>query len=456
MVGLFVAGLDGSVVNIMLPRLQSVFHTTAFQVTLVATTYLTVLAAFQLFFGRCADVFDSVTVFFFGQVFFFVGSAFCAASSHLGLLIAGRAVQGLGGAMLAASFGAAILQHFPRDRTGQIVGWTISVMGVGTIVGPPLGGFLAEYISWHWAFLLNLPLCAVAAGLLVPRLIDTARRNEVWRCRLGELDPGGSALSVVMVAAVPTTFEVAAKQGWNSLGAAAMLLVLVAALALFLRVEQGVPHPILAPDVLADSGLKGVVGIKLLVFIVLNGLLLVFPFYLTRSVGMGVGRAGWIMLALAATMALATPVVGGLADRIGSGTVITWGSVGIGALLAAALLLGPSSSTLAVVALLIGLGATLPCVMIGTTVQILHVAPEGLAGVYSAVNSVLIGLGGAMGLSLFSCLYALGKGSNPAFAGFRLALIGGLASAAAMVVLQVFRVRVAKVQPACPRPAANP
>ncbi|NCC25654.1 MAG: MFS transporter [Deltaproteobacteria bacterium] len=194
---LFVMGLDAGVVNVILPELQSVFETTVSRAMMLATVYMTVMAAFQLTFGRLADLIDPVAVFLGGVACFFLGSLGCVVSESITHLLIGRGIQGLGGAMLGASFGAIVLRMMPREKTGGIIGLMTMVMSLGSIVGPPLGGFLAQHLSWHWVFAINLPICLLAALPLVLILRTKGGKGDRPAVSFRSLNPIGAVLSMV-------------------------------------------------------------------------------------------------------------------------------------------------------------------------------------------------------------------------------------------------------------------
>jgi len=201
----------------MLPTLQTSFEVTASQSMMLATIYLTMIASLQLLFGRSADIFDASKVFLSGIVLFLAGSVGCALSHAFAHILLGRFVQGIGGAMLAASFGAMILTSVPREKIGSTIGLIFMVGSCGTIIGPPLGGYLAEAWSWHWAFIVNVPLCLIVIAVLsihIKRI--PAKTQENFREKLRQLDLKGGCLSILMFSSLPLALSAIADAGWRS------------------------------------------------------------------------------------------------------------------------------------------------------------------------------------------------------------------------------------------------
>jgi EmrB/QacA subfamily drug resistance transporter len=428
MLGLFVAGLDSSVVNIMLPKLQDVFSTTASRTMLLVTVYLTAMGAFQLFFGRCADLIEPVRVFFLGVVLFFFGSLGCALSPTIHIMLLGRFVQGLGGAMLSASIGGVILTNFPREKTGSVLGSVFMVMGVGTILGPPLGGYLAQDLSWHWAFAINLPLCLVSGILLVPKL----RPVTDYRAKLARLDMTGGLLSVVVLSTLPAIFSLAADYDWKDARVWGTVLAFFVSLVLFIKVERQSKEPLLDLSVFKDRRLNLTGGIRILLYMAFNGVLLVFPFFLTGKVGLNVSQAGWLMLACAGTMAFTTRVFGTWTDRKGSESIMLGGALGLTVVTAATLFLNGDSVPLLGLALM-GFGVTISAVMVASSVKVLKLSPKGQEGVFSALNFLMVPVGGSVGVAIFSYAYATGGGDS--LLGFQHSMGGVLVCAVLLVLL---------------------
>lgn len=402
MLTLLVVGIDTSLINIILPKLREIFATSMSEVTLLATVYVAILAALQLPFGRLADLFGSVRVFFTGNIFFFLGSLLCALSPSFLHLLLGRAIQGFGGAMLSASFGAVILQRFPKEKTGMVVGAAMTTMSVGSLIGPPLGGFLAQHASWHWAFAVNLPLCAVAAFLLAPSLAES--KTLAWR---GRLDLPGAFLSILLFITLPAGLHLLSDPATNRNQAYALLGAALLCLLLFLKRESLARYPLLDVAIFHQPSLRQLCLIKILLFIILNGVMLVFPFFLTSQPGVPLGKVGLMMLAAAVAMGVVTPLAGKLVDLRGSRLVMVLGSVGIAGSAALTLTLDAHPPLWLLAASLVGLGSSVALVLVGSSVAILRLAPAGQEGVFSALNSLTAPVGGAIGLSLFSLLYTV-------------------------------------------------
>jgi EmrB/QacA subfamily drug resistance transporter len=442
MIGLLICGLDMSVVNIMLPKLQTVFDTSVSQIMMLATVYLTTMAALQLIFGRCSDVFDSALVFLVGTVVFLSGSIGCALSGSFHQMLLGRIVQGFGGAMLAASFGAIILRNFPREKIGSTMGVLLMVTSVGTIIGPPLGGFFAENLSWHWAFVINIPLCLmVIAGIMIYLRSNPRETTDGIASRLRLLDARGAVFSILMFGSLPTALGMAARKGWDSTMVWVLLGLFALSLCMFIIFESRAEIPLMQLEAFRNPGLITLVILKLLLFMVISGILLVFPFFLTRCAGLSSAEAGLALLSNAIAMAVATPFAGRLSDRFGEDLVMMLSVLGLLAVSVSSLSVPHISSPAGLAGLLVLFGIAGSGGLIPSTALILKQAPKGQEGVFSSINSLTMPVGGAIGLSFFSLVYTKGAAGQTGVAaareGFIFAVAGLIACACLLVICAV-------------------
>jgi len=169
--------IDGTVVNVALPALQANLNATSVDVQWVVESYALFLAALLLLGGSLGDHFGRRRIYAIGVVLFALASIWCGLAPSIGQLIAARAVQGIGGAMLVPGSLAIISASFPEDERGQAIGTWSGSTAITTAMGPVIGGWLIEHVSWRAVFFLNLPL-AVAVLLLVVRYVPESRNEE--------------------------------------------------------------------------------------------------------------------------------------------------------------------------------------------------------------------------------------------------------------------------------------
>lgn len=232
-VGAFMGPLDGSIVSVALPQMGRSLHLSFTGSIWVQAVYLLVMAVLLIPLGRLADQRGRVRYYLAGIAIFTVGSLCSALSMNAAWLIASRALQGTGAALLVATSAAIVTAVFPPQERGRALGINVMAVYLGLSVGPPLGGFLTDHFGWRSIFLVNLPIgIAVAACgyLLLPR-------HERGDERAMRPDPLGTGLWGLTLACllVPLTF--AAQWGWTSPRTLGLLAIAAASLAVFVSVE---------------------------------------------------------------------------------------------------------------------------------------------------------------------------------------------------------------------------
>src|SRR4030065_108437 len=192
--GIFLATLDGSTVNVALPTLTEEFGTAFAVVGWVVLAYLLTVATLLLSVGRIGDMLGKKPVYQTGFVVFTVGSALCSLSPTVGVLITFRVLQAVGASMVLALGTAILTEAFPASERGKALGISGTVVSIGIVVGPALGGWILDSLSWHWIFLVNLPV-GIVGLILVGRFVPSAPPARAGRFAL----PGALAIFIGMV-----------------------------------------------------------------------------------------------------------------------------------------------------------------------------------------------------------------------------------------------------------------
>ncbi|MCL2343989.1 MAG: MFS transporter, partial [Firmicutes bacterium] len=158
----FMSSLDGSIVNIALPTLSAKLSEPVSVITWVVTSYLIVICALMLFFGRLGDIKGNTLIFKFGIAVFTGGSLLCGVSINLTMLVIARVLQAVGAAASMATSQGIITQTFPKSERGRALGFNGTSVALGALIGPPLGGLIVSVLSWHFIFLINVPIGILA------------------------------------------------------------------------------------------------------------------------------------------------------------------------------------------------------------------------------------------------------------------------------------------------------
>jgi len=351
-VGVLMATIDASIVNVSLPVLARHFGLPlGGAVEWVVIGYLVVVAALLLTAGRLSDVFGKGSTWGAGLALFTVGSALCGAAPSFGSLVAFRCLQGLGAAFVMAVSPAMLVGAFPAEQRGRALGLNALVVGVGISIGPTLGGIITQHFGWRWIFYVNVPLGAAgvaASTMLLPRDAKRAKGRVDWR---------GAALLAIGLGGLTGTLSFGAEVGWTSapvlFGAAAATL----ALAALSRHIVSKPEPIVDPGLFRNRTFALASVSLLFSFIATAAVPVLMPFYFQHLRGWPVGRSGLLLTPLPVTVALLSPLSGALADRVGTKRLAAAGMLVAGAGLALLARIDETASVLRLEVLLSVIGA---------------------------------------------------------------------------------------------------
>jgi EmrB/QacA subfamily drug resistance transporter len=306
----------------------------------VVIAYLLVIVALLLTGGRLGDMFGRKRVWQAGLALFTLGSGLCGLAPSIALLIAARALQGVGAALLMSLSPALLTSAFPRGERGRALGMNALTVAVGISSGPPLGGIITERLSWRWIFFINLPLGLL--GILLAQLIlaPPAARGSA------RFDLGGAALIAIALASFTGALSFAHDLGYGSPFIIGALLVSVAALRWLVVHEAKNAAPIIQLGLFRSAVFRSALASLVLSFLALFAVAFLTPFYLEQLRRLSTEQSGLLMIAYPLMIALLAPFTGALSDRIGSRTLAP---VGLGVAALALVLLGNVGSTTSLV-----------------------------------------------------------------------------------------------------------
>lgn len=429
-----VAFLDSTVVNVALPSISSDLHTSISGLQWTVDAYLVTLSALLLLGGSLGDRYGRRLVFVAGLAAFSGASIACAVAPSAGALIAARGLQGVGAALLVPGSLALIAATFHRDDRPRAIGAWSGLSGITSAVGPFLGGWLVDSVSWRLIFLINLPIAAVAAFIALRHVPET--RAPV-RARLDL--PGAGAATVALAALSYAAIE--------HRGSGAVLGLVVAALtgALFFAIERASSHPMLPLAIFRSWQFSGANLTTFAVYGALGAALFLVVIRLEVSLGYSALEAGAALVPFTLLMVTLSPAAGQLGQRIGARVPMTVGPLVIAAGMVLFGELGPGSTYLgAVLPAVLVFGAGMTVTVAPLTAAVLGGVTDAFVGVASGINNAVARFAGLMAVALLPALAGIDSGGSIGAtidAGYATALRASAALCAAGGVVALVSIR---------------
>jgi len=424
--GTFLTVLDSSIVNISLPTITRELHTDVTTIQWVVMGYLLTITGLLLTCGRVADLVGRKLVYMAGMAIFTLATALCGTAQAVEQLVAWRVLQGIGAAGVMALSGALTASAFPQDERGKALGINATLVAVGAISGPVLGGFLNDYLDWRWVFFARVPF-GLLATLLAARTLAGAVRPGRRR-----FDLLGGALLFLWLAALIVAVNQGSNLGWSSPATLTLFAAAGAGLAAFVAVERREREPMLALGLFRNRLFTAASASALLSFLANSASALLMPFYFVQGLGFPPSTAGVMLLPQPLVMSVVAPFSGWLSDRMGSRLLSTAG-LGIACLGLLSLSTLHASSTYPEVAVrLAAMGLGIGLFGSPNTNALLSSVPRAQMGVASGMQATVRNLGMVVGTAIAGAAWT----GRMAFHADRLAQLGELGEAE--IALQSF------------------
>ncbi|MFE3863586.1 MFS transporter [Streptomyces goshikiensis] len=402
--GSSMALLDSTVVNVALPRIGEDLGADLAVLQWTVNAYLLTLAGLILVGGALSDRFGRRRIFVLGVVWFAVGSLLCGIAPNAGVLVASRALQGVGGALLTPGSLALIQGSIHPDDRGRAIGLWSGLGGVGAAVGPFLGGWLVDGPGWRWVFLLNVPLAAVCVPVAL-RHVPESRDPQAH----GSFDVAGALLAASSLSLV-TYALIEARSGSPLIIAAAVLGVVLG--AVFVRVERRRADPMVPPDIFASRQFTAVNLVTLCVYAAFSGFFFLVVLQLQVVAGYSALAAGAALLPTTGLMLLLSARSGELAERIGPRIPLTVGPLLCAAGMLLMLRVGPQASYVQdVLPALLVMGMGMVALVAPLTAAVLASVDPGRAGLASGVNNAAARAAGLLAVAALPLLAGMGPES---------------------------------------------
>lgn len=450
--GVIMDGLDGSIVNVALPTMAAFFDTDTGTIAWVIITYLLMMAGFLIVFGKLADRGLSKKIFIGGFIIFTLGSAACGVAPDLTILLAARIVQGLGAAMIAAVAPLLCVRSLPPQMLGLALGVIAASSSIGFAAGPAIGGILTHYLSWHWIFLVNIPI-GIIGTIFAYRVIpcDTPAGDKK------PFDyPGAALLFAAMVFGIFVLEEVASAGLTDPVMLACTAICLLCSVLFVIR-ESRTPAPFINIGIFKKWQFTAILTAFLLINVIFMGVIYLLPFYLTAGMQFDLATSGLYLIIPPAVVGLLSIPFGRLSDMYGRRIFVVAACLFVILYNAIFAILVPETGIVPLIVALVFMGITFGIAGGAASGWIIDAAPKGEEGTGSSLMITAIYFGGVLGTAIYAMIFtfATSAGGLCAFtdldfqtflSGFHVTMAVGLVLSLIALVLSVI-VREEKKNP---------
>jgi EmrB/QacA subfamily drug resistance transporter len=398
--GVFLATIDGSIVNVALPTLVHAFDTEFAVVQWVVLAYLLVVTTLMLSIGRLGDMIGKKPLYTAGFVVFTVGSVLCGLSPGIIWLVGFRVFQAIGAAMMMALGMAIVTEAFPPSERGKALGISGSMVSIGIVVGPVLGGVLIGAFSWHWIFFVNLPIGIVGTWMVIHFVPDLrpagGQRFDLW----------GAATLFASLTALLIALTLGQDGGFAQPVVLAFLVVWLVFLAIFVVVEWKSHQPMIDLSLFRNSlfDINLITGFAL--FVSMAGTIILMPFYLEDVLGYGPSSVGFLLAIVPIAVGITAPLSGALSDRVGTRPITAIGLLVLLAGFFAVSTLSLETTALGYILRFLPVGIGLGIFQSPNNSAVMGAVPRTRLGVASGLLSITRTLGQTTGIAALGALWA--------------------------------------------------
>lgn len=400
--GSFAGTLNSSVMNMILPLMRDSFGADLSSIEWVLMAYLLTVSILLLTCGRLGDIWGHKRVYITGLVIFAAASALCSLAPTEGFLIGARTLQAVGGAMIISNSQAILTRSFPPEKRGQLLGMLYTIAYLGILIGPSLGGYLADAFGWRSVFLVNVVIGVVTVALawvVLPASKAAGARES--------FDLVGAAALTIGLGALLLGISKGQDLGWSSVFMGGSMITFAAFAGVFVAVERSKSHPMLDVGLFRNPTFSFATAAAFLTYMCMFAAMFLVPFYLIQGRGLSPGLAGLLFSANPLGMVVTALIAGYLSDRIGSRFLSTLGTGVMAAGLFALHGLGPSSGEAEIVLFLALTGVGNGLFVAPNASTIMGSSPAERQGVAAGIVSTARNLGMVFGVALGGAIFSV-------------------------------------------------
>lgn len=395
--------LDNYIVNISLPSISQYFNVNTSQVSLVTMVYLLLVTSCLITCGKLGDKYGFKNIFILGYAIFTTGSLLCGLAPNITILILARCIQAIGGSMLYALSFAIIPKFLPQNINGKAFGMVSAFAGLGMTLGAPLGGIITQYLSWHWVFLINVPIGIIAiiiTWFVIPKeSVDLHLKNV-------RFDIPGAIILFICLTMLFFALNMGQEIGWNSSIIISSFILFFITLIIFIIREYKFKYPLIDFELFKDNNFTLASLSNILAFMLLAGNNFLMPFYLVMVKGLKVDQAGFVILVFSIVYLVACPFMGRFSDKISPTKLAAAGM--IGCMLSSGFLVVTLnySGLHFVIIYFVLLGLSYGCFMSPNNKYVTNIAPEEKRATGSAYFKTISNLSQVLGVCIFETIFS--------------------------------------------------
>lgn len=389
----FMACVDSSIVNVALPTMAKKLSVSMAEIEWVVASYVMVICASLLIFGRLGDTKGKSKIFKIGTIIFTFASLMCGLSTSLTMLVIFRIIQGVGAGAYMANNQGIITQIFPKQERGKALGILVSGVALGNMIGAPVGGLIIGFLSWNYIFLVNVPIGIIAFAAGLKMLPKGKNINE-------KFDVKGAILYSIAIMLLFGSLIGEQQFGYKNPVIIISFILSIFCLVIFIVLQRNMKIPLLQLEIFKNSLFSLSLFCAFISFVCLSASIIIIPFYLQDTLKMSSSAAGLFMIVQPLILAVISPASGSLADKMGAefqtfiGLIFMAGGFFLMAFLNEHSFL--INVALCIVLIALGQGIFQPA----NNSLIMSTVPKDKLGIAGSVNSLVRNLGQMVGITL--------------------------------------------------------
>ena len=397
--GIFLATIDSSIVNVALPTLVRHYNTDFATVQWVVLAYLLTLATLLLGVGRLADMRGKKPIYSTGFIIFTAGSILCGLAPSIFWLIFFRVFQAVGATMILALGMAIVTEAFPANERGKALGITGSMVSIGIVIGPTIGGIIIDTLSWNWIFFVNIPIGIFGLWMVlkfVPDIKPTGKQ---------QFDIPGAVFLFISLLSLLIGLTFGQQLGFSERRVAPLFALSIVFMGLFIWQELNTTQPMLDLKLFKNKIFSISLVTGFLTFFSIAGTIILIPFYLENNLGYETRQVGLLLALVPIAMGIVSPIAGSLSDRFGARPISVIGLVILFFGYYAISQLKLDTSTLEYLVRFLPIGLGMGIFQSPNNSTIMGSAPQARLGIVSGMLAINRTTGQTIGIAILGALW---------------------------------------------------